>query len=75
MMPDALGWIATAVFSSSYFFRSGSALRRMQALAAFIWIGYGVAISSKPVVGANLIVAVGAIASTLKRGSPRLTNL
>ncbi len=75
MMPDAIGWIATAVCCSSYFFRSGSTLRRVQALAALIWIGYGVAISSKPVVGANLMVAVGAFASTLKRGSPRLTDM
>ena len=48
-MLDAIGWLATAVFSASYFFRSGAALRRVQALAALLWIAYGFAISSKPV--------------------------
>jgi hypothetical protein len=35
-MLDAIGWIATAVFSISYLFRSGTALRRIQALAALL---------------------------------------
>lgn len=66
-MADTIGWIATAVFSASYFFRSASALRWVQALAACLWIGYGMTISSKPVIGANAIVAAGAIVSTLRR--------
>jgi hypothetical protein len=69
-MLDAIGWVATAVFSASYLFRSGAALRRVQALAALLWIAYGVAIASKPVIAANAIVAVAAVASGL-RASPR----
>lgn len=64
-MPDAIGWIATAVFSLSYLFRSGSTLRRVQAVAAVLWIAYGVTISAKPVIVANMIVAAAAIGSAL----------
>jgi hypothetical protein len=60
---EALGWVATAVFSTSYLFRSGAALRRVQAFAALLWIAYGVAIASKPVVAANAIVAAMALVS------------
>ena len=67
MISEAIGWIATAVFASSYLFRSPSTLRWVQAVAAY-WIGYGVTIASKPVVAANLLVAVGAIGSWFKRG-------
>jgi hypothetical protein len=64
-MLDAVGWIATAVFSVSYFFRSGTALRRVQAIAAVLWIAYGIAISAKAVIVANMIVAIAAIGSAL----------
>lgn|GEM_PF-503836 len=67
-MLDALGWVATAVFSASYFFRSQTALRWIQAAAACLWIAYGVAIGARPVVVANLIVAAAAAySSTLAR--------
>jgi hypothetical protein len=69
-MADTIGWIATAVFSASYFFRSAAALRRVQAAAACLWIGYGITISSKPVIGANLIVAAGAVLTTLRPRRP-----
>jgi hypothetical protein len=59
-MLSAIGWLATAVFSASYFFRAPGMLRRLQAAAAGLWIVYGVAISAWPVVVANLIVAVAA---------------
>jgi hypothetical protein len=62
-MLEALGWLATAVFSCSYLFRSGAALRRVQAVAALLWIGYGIAIASKPVIAANAIVAAAAVVS------------
>lgn len=65
MMLDTIGWIATAVFSISYLFSNGTALRRVQAIAAVLWIAYGIAISSKPVIVANLIVAIAAIGSAL----------
>ena len=64
-MLDAIGWIATAVFTISYLFKSGSALRRVQAVAAVLWIAYGIAISAKPVIVANIVVALSAIISAL----------
>jgi hypothetical protein len=65
-MLEALGWTATAVFSASYFFRRQSALRRIQAAAACLWIAYGVAIQARPVVIANVIVAVAALVSVAR---------
>jgi hypothetical protein len=56
-MIDALGWVATALFASSYFFKRPAALRRVQALAAALWMCYGAIIHAMPVVVANLIVA------------------
>lgn len=61
MWLDALGWTATGVFSTSYFFKQPSALRKIQAGGALLWVVYGVAIHSGPVVVANLIVGVAAI--------------
>lgn len=54
---DALGWAATAAFAASYAFRDPRALRKVQASAAAIWICYGVAIGSAPVVVSNVTVA------------------
>ncbi len=68
-MLDALGWVATAVFSVSYFFRKPAALRRVQAAGACLWIAYGLAIGALPVVAANVIVAVAALYS-MTRGQP-----
>jgi hypothetical protein len=62
---DIIGWIATAIFSSSYFFRTPRALRRIQAAAALLWVVYGLAIGALPVVAANVIVAAAAIYSSL----------
>lgn len=65
---DAIGWIATAIFSSSYFFRQPVMLRRIQSAAACLWVVYGLAIGAFPVVVANVIVAAAALYSTvLKR--------
>ena len=71
-MMEILGWTATAVFSASYLFRSGSALRRVQAFAALLWIAYGVAISARPVIAANVIVAGAAVGSMLARRERRV---
>lgn len=65
MTLEAIGWLATAVFSASYLFRSGASLRGVQALAALLWIAYGIAIASKPVIAANAIVAVAAAGSAV----------
>ncbi|HXY69542.1 MAG TPA: hypothetical protein VEH62_08835 [Gemmatimonadales bacterium] len=56
-MIDAIGWVATALFASSYLFKQPVVLRRTQALAAALWIVYGAIIHATPVVAANLIVA------------------
>lgn len=66
-MFEWIGWIATAVFAASYFFRRPSALRRIQALAAVLWIGYGVIIKAPPVIVANLVVAGVAMLSSFQR--------
>ena len=58
------GWLATAVFASSYFFRRPLTLRRIQAGAALLWVMYGIAIDAVPVVVANLIVAGAALYSS-----------
>jgi hypothetical protein len=63
---NVIGWTATAVFSSSYFFREAATLRRIQAAAASLWVLYGVAIHSAPVVVANLIVGIVAISTSLR---------
>jgi len=69
-MRDAIGWVATLIFSASYFYRRPAALRRVQAAAACLWIMYGIAVRALPVVVANAIVAVAALYS-LWQGSPR----
>jgi len=66
MMADALGWLATAVFVTSYFARQGVTLRRIQGLAACFWAAYGVAIHATPVIVANVIVAAVAVASSFR---------
>jgi hypothetical protein len=71
MWLDALGWTATAIFSSSYFFKQAAALRRIQAAAASLWVIYGMAIGSAPVVVANVIVAVAAIYASFRVAAKR----
>ena len=64
---DVLGWVATAAFASSYLWKSPETLRRVQALAALLWVAYGVMIHAMPVVAANLLVAGMAVLSTWRR--------
>lgn len=66
---DALGWVATAVFVGSYFFRRVALLRAIQMLGSALWIVYGILIAAKPVIAANVLVFAAA-AWTLLR-SPR----
>jgi hypothetical protein len=66
MWLDTLGWTATAFFASSYFFRKATALRKIQAAAAVLWIIYGFEIHSAPVVVSNLMVGIAAIYTTLR---------
>lgn len=67
LLLESIGWIATAAFASSYFWKSPDALRRVQALAALLWVVYGVMIHAMPVVAANVIVAAVAIWSSWRR--------
>lgn len=67
---DWIGWVATATFAGSYFCKQPAALRRVQALAALLWIGYGALIRSLPVVVANVVVAVVALCSSLRPLTP-----
>ncbi len=63
-MLDWMGWIATIVFATSYLFREPAKLRWVQAVAAILWISYGLAIHAVPVVVANVIVAAAAVYSS-----------
>jgi hypothetical protein len=63
---NVIGWTATAVFSTSYFFKEAATLRRIQAAAATLWVLYGILIHSGPVVVANLIVGVAAVYTSVR---------
>lgn len=69
-MYEWIGWVATATFASSYFFRRPAVLRRIQALAALLWIGYGAIIHALPVIVANVVVAAVAVFSSLRADRP-----
>jgi Bacterial inner membrane protein len=71
-MFDGLGWVATALFATSYFCKTSRAMRRVQALAALLWVGYGVWMNALPIIVANLIVATLALYSNWKER--RLSN-
>jgi uncharacterized protein with PQ loop repeat len=65
-MLDGVGWIATTVFTISYFSKDPAKLRWIQSVAALFWITYGVMIHSKPVIAANIIVAGAATYSSVR---------
>jgi hypothetical protein len=70
-MADWIGWLATALFTTSYFCREAATLRRVQGLAALAWASYGVAIHALPVIVANIIVASVAVwTSFARRATP-----
>jgi Bacterial inner membrane protein len=68
-MTDYLGWIATAVFVSSYFFKRPALLRAAQMVGAALWIVYGVMIGAIPVVVANGLVFAAAAWTLLRSKS------
>jgi len=68
-MTQILGWIATAVFVGSYFFRQPAALRVMQMSGAVLWIIYGVMIDAIPVIAANALVFAAAAWTFFARGN------
>jgi hypothetical protein len=67
---DSMGWVATLIFSASYFCKDPQRLRLLQALAAAVWIVYGVAIAATPLIVANVIVAALALYSARAAGVP-----
>jgi hypothetical protein len=62
---DWLGWIATALFASSYLCRRPTTLRLVQGAAALLWVGYGAFLHAVPIVVANLIVMLLAVGSVI----------
>jgi len=65
-MIDWLGWLATAVFTASYFCKGEKALRRVQMIGASIWMAYGVLLPARPVIVAN-VLGIGALVWTSRR--------
>jgi inner membrane protein len=59
-MTEVLGWVATAIFVGSYFFRRPALLRAAQMFGASLWIVYGAMIGAIPVVVANALVFAAA---------------
>jgi len=70
-MFDGLGWLATALFATSYICKTLRAMRRVQALAALLWVGYGIWMNALPIIVANVIVAVLALYTDWKQ--PKLS--
>ena len=66
-----IGWVATAVFASSYLCKRPATLRRVQAAAAVLWLVYGLLIHALPVVVANAIVAGVALFSSFTSFLPQ----
>ena len=66
-MTQMLGWLATAVFVGSYFFKKPTALRAMQMAGSVLWIVYGVLIEATPVIAANVLVFAAAAWTCLAR--------
>lgn len=64
------GWVATAVQTASYFAPKASTLKKIQAVAACLWIAYGVKMGAPPIIAANLIVGVAALLTALRSRSP-----
>jgi hypothetical protein len=69
MNTEILGWVATAVFVSSYFFKRPALLRAAQMVGACLWILYGMVIGAIPVVVANGLVFAAAAWTLLRARS------
>lgn len=67
MIVDLAGWLATAVFLSSYFFKQPGALRRVQMLGAAVWIAYGLLMAAPPIIAANALLIVVAAWTARRR--------
>ncbi|HEV2494936.1 MAG TPA: uroporphyrinogen decarboxylase [Terriglobia bacterium] len=74
LIREGIGWAATAIFAVSYLSRDPGRLRRVQAAAALVWIAYGVAIRSLPVIVTNVIVSARAVYSARRARPPARTR-
>lgn len=63
---ESIGWVATIVVVASYFFSSPLTLRLVQIAGASLWLVYGIAIDSAPVIVANALVLSAASWSVLR---------
>lgn len=70
---DWIGWVATAVFLVSYSLKDQGKLRRVQAIAALLWVAYGAILHAVPIVVANLLVAGAAVYSSRNNKSVSLS--
>ena len=61
LLRDCFGWVAAVAFASSYLCKTQTALRRVQAVAALLWVGYGVCSGAMPVIVTNVAVAFMAV--------------
>ena len=68
MHHDWIGWIAAGVFAVSYLLKDQRQLRLVQAVAALLWMTYGIANHSWPIIVANAVVTAMAAGSALMRG-------
>jgi hypothetical protein len=73
-MTESLGWLATAVFVSSYFFTRPVLLRSVQMGGAMLWVLYGVLIGASPVIVANLLVCAAACWTAVRTRRPAPTS-
>jgi hypothetical protein len=74
LTPDWIGWVATAIFLASYVCKDQRKLRRIQALAAVLWVAYGAILHAVPIVVANLLVAGVALYSSLTGSAAGLSR-
>jgi hypothetical protein len=74
-MTETLGWVATALFVSSYFFTRPALLRAAQMLGASLWIVYGAMIGAIPVVVANGLVFAAAAWTLLRARSAAASSV
>lgn len=66
-MYDWIGWIATSLFTLSYFVRGERNLLKLQSMAASVWCVYGIILRSPPLIVANVIVAASAGYTAFRR--------
>ena len=68
------GWMATAVFTTSYFVPKTSTLKQIQAAASCLWIVYGVKTGPTPLIVSNLIVVAAVLITSLRSQSSKTSS-